>query len=377
MRKFRPFVPSWMLFAHKQARPLPARLRPQPDEGYGHPQDLNAIREQQDAMQAEIKQHEQTKVETFSKYPLRLSGLILFNAFSNAGVVDNTQLPTIALPRFPGESHGSSGATLQQTLLTLDATGPRIAGARSSAEVSIDFFGGGSTNNYGYSSSGGVLRMRQTWASLDWYKTTAQVGYTVPLISPLSPTSYATVAVPVFNRLRQSLDLVTAASSGATDSNHRAAHDRARGRPHRSARLELYSPTQLDNPVEASRHPGYEGRISYRADGSWKGVARPFALGVSGYSANQLYNSATQIHSWAVTGDWQVSDLQVVWPQWRSLSRPISWRIRRWGLQRYIYRNRYGHRPYANHRRCYRGGMEPAEVHRQFDLPGKRCFWPG
>ena len=37
-----------------------------------HPQELEALREQQEAMQAEIKQHDQTKVETFSKYPLRL-----------------------------------------------------------------------------------------------------------------------------------------------------------------------------------------------------------------------------------------------------------------------------------------------------------------
>ena len=78
-----------------------------------HSPDLEAMREQQDAMQAEIKQHDQSKVETFSKYPLRLSGLILFNAFSNAGVVDDTDLPTIALARFRGSSHGSSGATLK------------------------------------------------------------------------------------------------------------------------------------------------------------------------------------------------------------------------------------------------------------------------
>ena len=43
-----------------------------------------------------------------------------------------------------------------------------------------------------------------------------------------------------------------------------------------------------------------------RADGTRKGVPRPFALGVSGYSAHQFYSSATQIHSWAVTGDWQI-----------------------------------------------------------------------
>jgi hypothetical protein len=67
-----------------------------------------------------------------------------------------------------------------------------------------------------------------------------------------------------------------------------------------------YTSTQLDSPVEASRHPGYEGRISYSADGSRKGIPRPFALGVSGYSANQFYASTTQIHSWAVTGDWQI-----------------------------------------------------------------------
>src|ERR1700689_4665907 len=36
---------------------------PSQDEGYSHSQDLEAIREQQDAMQAEIKQHEQSKVE--------------------------------------------------------------------------------------------------------------------------------------------------------------------------------------------------------------------------------------------------------------------------------------------------------------------------
>jgi uncharacterized coiled-coil protein SlyX len=272
-----------------------------------HPQseNLDALREQQDAMQAEIKQHEQTKVETFSKYPLRLSGLILFNAFSNAGVVDDTELPTLALPRFPGGSHGSTGATLRQTLLTLDATGPRIGGARSSAEVSIDFFGGVSTNTYGYSSSAGLLRMRQSWVNLDWYKTTAQAGYTTPLISPLSPTSYATVAQPGMagsgNLWTWSPQIQVEQRISLTD-QRRIGLEGGLIDPPASG----YTSTQLDSPVEASRHPGYEGRISYRADGTRKGIPRPFVLGVGGYSANQFYSSATQIHSWAVTGDWQI-----------------------------------------------------------------------
>lgn len=268
-------------------------------------QDLAAIREQQDAMQAEIKQHEQTKVETFSKYPLRLSGLILFNAFSNAGVVDNAELPTIAIPRFPGSSHGSTGATMRQTLLSLDATGPRIEGARSFAEVSLDFFGGVSTNSYGYSSSAGLVRMRQSWVSLDWYRTTARAGYTVPLISPLSPTSYATVAQP---GLAGSGNLWTWSPQIQVEQRIPLTEQRRIGLegglidPPASG----YTSTQLDTPVEASRHPGYEGRLSYQADGSWKGIARPFALGLGGYSSHQFYSSTTQVHSWAVTGDWQV-----------------------------------------------------------------------
>jgi uncharacterized coiled-coil protein SlyX len=269
------------------------------------PSELEAMREQQDAMQAEIKQHDQSKVGTFSKYPLRLSGTILFNAFSNAGVVDDTDLPTIALPRFPGSSHDSSGATLKQTLLTLDATGPRIAGARSSASVSIDFFGGVSSNSYGYSSSAGVVRMRQSWISLDWYKTTAQAGYTVPLISPLSPTSYATVAQP---GLAGSGNLWTWSPQLQVEQRIPFTEQRRIGLE--GGLIEPpaygYTATQLDSPVEASRHPGYEGRISYSADETRKGVPRPFVLGVSGYSAHQFYSSATQIHSWAVTGDWQI-----------------------------------------------------------------------
>jgi hypothetical protein len=276
-----------------------------PDPNGTHPDSLEAMREQQEAMQAEIKQHEQTKVETVSKYPLRVSGLILFNAFSNAGVVDDVDLPTIAVPRFPGASHGSSGATLHQTLLNLDATGPRLAGARSFAEISLDFFGGAATNSYGYSNSAGFVRMRQTWASLDWYNTTAQAGYTIPLISPLSPTSYATVAQP---GLSGSGNLWT--WSPQLQVEHRIPLTEQRRIGLEGGLIDPptsnYTSTQLDNPVEASRHPGYEGRLSYRADGSWKGIDRPFVLGIGGYSAHQSYTDTPQIHAWAATADWQI-----------------------------------------------------------------------
>lgn len=284
----------------------PAALEPAPvSSSAASQEDLKALHEELDALQSEIRQHNQIKVETVSKYPLRVSGLALFNAFSNAGVVNNVELPTLALPRTPGSSHGSAGATLRQTLLALDATGPRLGSARSSAQASIDFFGGVTSNALGYSYAEGLVRMRQAQVSLDWDKTTVQGGFTVPLISPLSPTSYASVAQPALSgsgnlwawspqvRVEQRIPLTERRRIGLEAGLISPASPG-------------YTAVQLDSPVEASRRPGYEGRISYRADGRVGAVARPFVLGVGAYSAHLFYNSSTLIHAWAVTADWQV-----------------------------------------------------------------------
>lgn len=267
--------------------------------------DLESIREEQAAMQAEIKQHDQIKVETVSKYPVRISGLALFNAFSNAGVVDNVELPTLALPRFAGGSHGSVGATLRQTLLTIYGTGPDFAGAHSSAEISADFFGGSSSNIYGYTSTAGLMRMREARAALNWNRTTVEASYSGPFISPLSPTSFATVAQPALSgsgnlwtwspqfRVEQRIPLT---------GNHAFALEGGFLFPQSPG----YTAIQLDSPVQASRRPGYEGRISYRANDDPNNNEHSFSFGIGAYSSSQFYSSNTHIHSWAATGDWSI-----------------------------------------------------------------------
>jgi hypothetical protein len=267
--------------------------------------DIKALHDQQDTLEAEIKQHEQIKVETVSKYPVRITGLILFNTFANAGVVDDAQLPSLALPRIPGGSHGSLGAGLRQSVLGIEATGPRLWQSHTSAQISADFFGGMSTSANGYSASAGVLRLRQADVSLDWDKTTVQAGVTEPLITPLSPTSYATVAQPALSaagnlwawspqiRVEQRIPL---------SDQHRVVLEAGLIDPGSST----YATTQLVDPVEASRRPGYEGRVSYRADGATTATPNPFVVGIGAYSANQFYNSATKVHAWAVTADLQL-----------------------------------------------------------------------
>ena len=58
---------------------------------------IEDLKEQQQTTEAQVKVHDQTKVESSSKYPLRVTGLILFNSFVNRGSVDNVDLPEAAL----------------------------------------------------------------------------------------------------------------------------------------------------------------------------------------------------------------------------------------------------------------------------------------
>jgi regulator of replication initiation timing len=268
---------------------------------------IERLHEEQDALQSEIKLHEQTKIETASKYPLRVTGLVLFNAFSNAGVVDNIDLPGLALSRASGAPHGSSGASLRQTLVGIEGTGPRLWGAKSAADLSIDFFGGLTYNQYGYSTSvSDIVRLRQGKVSLAWDKTTIDAGMTNPLISPLSPTSYATVAQPALAaagnlwgwmpqaRLEQKIPF------GERSSMH-----------FEIGLLDPPSPgsagasIQGSSAAEASRHPGIEGRLSYHGAEDPSGLRTPLAFGLSAYSSDQRYG-LNYVHSWATTADWQL-----------------------------------------------------------------------
>jgi hypothetical protein len=268
---------------------------------------IERLQEEQEALQSEIKLHEQTKVETASKYPLRVTGLVLFNAFSNAGVVDNLDLPGIALNRAPGVPHGSSGASLRQTLIGIEGTGPRLWGAKSTADLSIDFFGGLTYNQYGYSTSvANIVRLRQGKVNLAWDKTMIEAGMTTPLISPLSPTSYATVAQPALAaagnlwgwmpqvRVEQTLPV------SARNFMHFEF-----GLLDPPAPSSAGASIQGSSPTEASRHPGIEGRISYHGAEDTSTLHTPFILGLSAYSADQSYGSK-HVHSWAATADWQI-----------------------------------------------------------------------
>jgi hypothetical protein len=262
---------------------------------------LRGLREGQELLTARVAEQAQTGVESASRYKIRLSGLVLMNASANQGRVDVEDLPGLAAYT-PGSSGGDFGATLRQTELGLELTGPKIAGAASSAGVDVDFFGGFPRRPFGISS--GLLRLRTAHARLDWANTSLVAGQEAPFFSPLSPTSYATVAEPAFawaGNLWVWTPQIRVEHRWATGENSGFSLEGGILDP----LTEGVSATQyqrMPGPGENSRYPAAAGRLGW--SGTWFG--RSAQAGTGAYVANQDYGFNGAVRSWVWTADWNL-----------------------------------------------------------------------
>ncbi len=158
---------------------------------------LQDIRERQAMQESQITTQEQSKVESESRYPVKVTGLLLLNGFVNTGAVDMAATPTVALP-----GSGSTGASVRQTVLGIDATGPHLFGARSYADLRVDFGGNPASGNsvttyFGYyNTDSTILRLRTAHAGLQWKHTEAYFSLDRPILSPDMPTSLTSLAIP-------------------------------------------------------------------------------------------------------------------------------------------------------------------------------------
>jgi hypothetical protein len=145
---------------------------------------------------SKIDEQYQTKVETASKYRARLHGIVLMNAFRNVGGSDNLDFPDYAQPVSSGSSIANLGATLRQSEIGLEIFGPSVAGARTSADIQFDFAGGFPAIGNGVDF--GIVRLQTANLRFDWDQTSVVAGQDGLFISPLSPTSFASLATPAF-----------------------------------------------------------------------------------------------------------------------------------------------------------------------------------
>jgi hypothetical protein len=160
-------------------------------------EDRNArLEENLQLAESKIAEQSQTKVESSSKYRLRLSGIVLLNMYANRGSVENQDFPQLATAPGLLSSDGTFGGSLRQSQIGLQGFGPTIGGARTSADIQLDFAGGFQAAPNGVSF--GIMRLRTGTIRFDWSETSVIAGQDSLFIAPLGATSIATLAAPAF-----------------------------------------------------------------------------------------------------------------------------------------------------------------------------------
>ena len=244
----------------------------------------------------------QTKVESASKYRMRLSGIVLLNLFSNVGTVDNIDFPSLAYGRPPSASGGSIGASLRQSQVGLEVFGPRLAGARTTADLQLDLAGGFSRTLNGVNY--GLLRLRTGTIRLDWDKTSIVAGQDGLFFSPSSPTSFATLAEPA---------LTYAGNLWAWVPQVRVEHKWSTGEESnllvqggvldpQSGEAPIFAYYRQPQAGEMSRQPALGTRVAW----THSMFGQPLRIGAGGYYSRQNYGFGRTVDAWAGITDWDL-----------------------------------------------------------------------
>jgi hypothetical protein len=261
---------------------------------------VDALEESSQLINSKINDQYQTKVESASKYRMRLSGLVLLNVFSNHGVVENQDFPTWAIPS--ASKPTTLGASLRQSEIGLEVFGPQLLGARTSGTLQVDFAGGFPTVqngvNYGY------VRLRTGSMRMDWEKSSLVLGQDNVFVSPLSPTSFASLAVPAFSYAgnlwgwipQVRLEHRFTVSENQSFLLQGGILDNLVGQP---------PSRDYDRDAqagEASGQPAY----AFRAAWTRPLFGRPMTLGAATYYSRQDWGPRQDVNGWAGMADWEI-----------------------------------------------------------------------
>src|SRR5260370_13513784 len=138
---------------------------------------------------------------------------------------------------------------------------------------------------------------------LDWEPTSLVVGQEGLFISALSPTSFASLAIPSLGysgnlwawtpqlRIEHKFDL----SDGQNVTVQGGIWDNVTGEP-------SYGSHRMPQAGESSGQPAYAARIGWSKDLN----GRPISFGTSGYYSRQNWGFGWEVDGWAAAADWRV-----------------------------------------------------------------------
>jgi hypothetical protein len=260
------------------------------------------LEEEYQLLSGKVDDQYQTKVESASKYKLRVSGIVLMNMISNQGVVDNIDLPTLTYARPTGNSGGSFAATLRQSEIGFETFGPNLAGAKTKADLQLDLAGGFTSVPNGINA--GLVRLRTGTIRMDWANTSVVAGQDAIFFSPNSPTSFASLAIPALSYAGNLWGWVPQIRV-----EHRVATGEDSSLIFQGGILDPVSGEtpgsnyyRQPGPGEASRQPAYASRIGWTRNV----FGQPLRVGVGGYYSRQNYGFQRNADAWAGMADFDL-----------------------------------------------------------------------
>jgi hypothetical protein len=263
------------------------------------PDRVAALEETTQLLNSKLNDQYQSKVESASKYRVRLSGIVLLNLFSNRGHTDNIDFPSFVTGPNQG---GNFGATLRQSEIGLEVFGPTFAGAKISGSLQADFAGGFPNTWNGVNS--GIFRLRIARMKMDWGKTAIVVGQDDLFVSPLSPTSFASLAVPALNyagnlwswtpqvRIEHRFDL--------SDGNHVTVQGGIMD--NLAGEFPSNSYFRAPGPGESTSQPAFGFRTAWTTSV----LGRAITVGAAGYYSRQNWPFDHYADGWAGMTDWEI-----------------------------------------------------------------------
>lgn len=233
---------------------------------------------------ARIEEQAQSKVESLQRFPIRITGMALFNAYTNSRS-EGAYFSPVATS---DTSARSGGGTLSQSILGLEFFGPgTFLGGKIRGNIQMDFYpytaAYTATPPTGAAAEGLSPHLRTGALTIDWGSRSITVGREKPLIAPRNPDSLAQVGLPPLSgagnlwewqpQIRVEQNLKISAGNSIT------------------AQASLYSTretnTQLSDlwtaTIEPAR-PGWEGRVQFahrRGDEPYFELAPGFHYSVS------------------------------------------------------------------------------------------------
>jgi hypothetical protein len=249
-------------------------------------------------LQSQVAELAQTKVESTTRFPVRLFGTVHAGVFANTATANWLDNPNIVAAPPPDGNLGTMSASMRQTRIGIAADGPTIGSARTNAVVAMDFFGG--IPGFQTGQVMGLPRLLVAFARIEGAKTALEVGQDHVILAPRDPTSLAAYSFPLLfrsgnlylrapqvrvertfaSRLRATAGIVAPIGGDLVGDAY------------------LFVPPALGG--ERSRRPGVQARFAYTAGEATD--PRMVDIGVSGHTGWERRGN-TLVDGWATALD--------------------------------------------------------------------------